>query len=218
MHLTQSTLISFAPKILHGSRPALRRGATDYFRVVISSFYLPSSFRRDREARQTANHNSYARNASGRDDAEKKKRTEKKFGRGEVCEKERGRGGQVDTYPHVSRKCGTPCGRCNNFKLKSEMLFDSCLFPTTSLFLSAHSSTISLFFSASLFSFLPSCPYRTFVYREIGAKAIIYSRSRERKRTARKVRGGKKGRTTTGRKRTLTLDKALSSLIIHINQ
>lgn len=64
-----------SPEILRGLWSTSRRGATDYFRVVISSFYLPSSFRRDREARQTANHNSYARGTrADRDDAGRKKR------------------------------------------------------------------------------------------------------------------------------------------------
>jgi len=146
-------LISFAPKILHGPWPVLRRGATDYFRVVISSFYLPSSFRRDREARQTANHNLYARGTRVAEMTRKEKKGRKKNFVEVRCKKERGRGGHVDTYLHVSRKCGTPCGRCNNFKPKSEMLFDSCLFLAASLFLSARSSTFSLFF----FLF----PYRT---------------------------------------------------------
>lgn len=74
--LTQS-MRSFplSPELTRVLAAASRRGTTDYFRVVISSFYLPSSFPRDREARQTANHNSYARNASGQDDAVRKKGT-----------------------------------------------------------------------------------------------------------------------------------------------
>lgn len=47
-------------EILPGLKSVLRRRLTDYFRIVTSSFYLSSSFRKRREAKQTANHNSYA--------------------------------------------------------------------------------------------------------------------------------------------------------------
>lgn len=160
-------------EILRGPRPASRRGATDYFRVVISSFYLPSSFRRDREARQTANHNSYARGTrANRDDARRKKLREENVA-GEMVRGKR-------TSRHVpirvqETRCSPRTSVIIILKPKSEMLFDSISLsspPPRSFFLRAFRLPLFLSLTPSiyLYFFLSFVFLLNLAHPEIGTK------------------------------------------------
>lgn len=148
-----------SPEILRGSRSVPCRGATNYFRVVISSFYLPSSFRRDREARQTANHNSYARETrAGQDDAGRKKREESLAG--EVAGGKREKSRSVPTRvqetrysPRTSAIISSQNRRCSLIRASSSPPQPSS-FCLLSDFLSFSHSLLPFYFTFFLF-FIP---------------------------------------------------------------
>ena len=85
-----------------------------------------------------------------------------------------------------------PADECNNFKPKSEMLFDSSLFSAASIFLSACFSTsclslslsLSLFFSLPLLFFFSSCPCRILHTTKQALKYNLFA-LKGRERTAR---------------------------------